>query len=185
MGQQMADTKRRKRKRLVLKEGDIFEFGVPDGRLGYGVIVMPNSGVPYVIILASLHQSRPSIAEIAGDQIALVGWTTDALIYHDRWRIVGHDFPRRIDIPFPNWKVGMEGKTYVTDVTGELIDEATPEEEGLLDYQFSRSAISYQNAFEALSGFNEWDESHEKITPAYARQRITRASPRAWPLRDN
>jgi len=167
-----------KRKRVRLKAGDIFELTVPDGRLGYGVVVMPGvlkgGGTPYIIILQSLHSSQPSLADLAGDEIALVGWTMDALVYHGRWRVVGHDYPARIDVPFPNWKVGRGGVTYVIDVMGEIIDEATAEEQELLDLQWSRAPIGFQNAFEAMHGFRNWDEHYDKLTAAYARKRMTR-----------
>jgi hypothetical protein len=157
-----------------LKAGDVFELEVPDGRLGYGVIVLPNSGAPYVIILRSLHRAQPTTAQLATDEIALVGWTMDALIYHGRWRVVGHDFPTRMDIPAPNFKVGMEGRMYVTDVTGDVLDEAAPDEADVLDYQFSRAPVAYQQAFEAMHGFGEWKDDYEKLTPSYARQRMSR-----------
>lgn len=166
----------KKRTRTKLRAGDVFELTVPDGRLGYGVIVVPGNGVPYIIILRSLHQSEPRIAELAGDEIALVGWTMDALIYHGRWRVVGHDFPRRIDVPFPNFKVGMEGRMYITDVSGKHLDEATADQVDLLDYRFSRAPIGFQAPFEALHGFGECREDFDKITPAYARQRMIRPS---------
>ena len=166
------------RKRVNLKEGDIFEFTVPDGRLGYGVIVTPGKlkggGVPYVIILASLHSSRPGIADLAGDQIALVGWTMDALVYHGVWRVIAHNFPKRIDVPFPNWKVALDGRIYVTDFEGEILDEATAAQTDLLDYRTSHAPIRFQRAFEALHGFGEWQDHYEKITLEYARKRMIR-----------
>ena len=166
----------KKPKSLKLKAGDVFELEVPDGRLGYGVVIFPNSGAPYIIILRSLHRAQPSRAQLAADEIALVGWTMDALIYHGRWRVVGHDFATRMDIPAPNFKVGIEGRMYVTDVTGVVLDEAALEEGDLLDYQFSRAPVAFQQAFEAMHGFGEWKDDYEKLTPSYARRRMIRPS---------
>jgi hypothetical protein len=168
-----------KRKIVKLSEGDVFELTLPDGRLGYGIIVkrgkLKGGGTPYIAILGSAHENRPSMEALARDEVAFAGWTTDALVYHGRWNVIAHDAPLP-SIPLPNFKVEMDDKLYVTDVDGELIDEATRAERELLDYQFSRSAIGFQDAFEALHGFGEWDTSYEKLTPAYARARVTRRS---------
>ena len=158
-----------------LKAGDVFEFDAPDGRLGYGAIIR-GGGVPFVIILKSLHDMRPTQEVISSDEIALVGWTMDAHVYHGRWRIIGHDFPERADIPFPNFKVRIGDDFYVTDVDGKPIDKATAEERALLNYQSSRAPIAYQKAFEALHGFGEWQESYKELTSNYARARMTRAA---------
>jgi len=165
------ETKRRKR--VSLKEGDVFEFTVADGRLGYGVIVLGGM-VPYVVILKNLWQSRPLLSELAEDEIALVGTTMDALVYHGRWVVVYSGFPIPTDVPFPNWRVQIDGVERTTDFEGERYWAMRPEEVGLLDYKFSRSPIAYQDALEAIHGLGEWREDYEKITPAYARQRITR-----------
>jgi hypothetical protein len=165
---------------VKLREGDVFELSLPDGRLGYGVIVkrgvLPSGGTPYMAIFRSAYDHRPDLAEIAKDEVALAGWTMDGLVYHGRWKVIGADFPIP-SIPFPNSKVEIDRKFYVVDVEGEVIGLATPHELDLLDYQFSRAPISFQDAFEALHGFGEWQDHFDKLTPAYARARITRPKP--------
>jgi hypothetical protein len=166
-----------RRKRVHLTEGDVFEFAVPDGRLGYGIIVkrggLPNGGTPYIAMFRSLFGARPDLNQLERDEVALAGWTMDGLVYHGRWNVIAHGLPLP-PVPFPNFKVEMEGKFYVTNVDGELLDEATPAELTMLDYQFSRAPIGFQDAFEALHGFGEWQDHYEKLTPAYSRARITR-----------
>ncbi|QTH19821.1 hypothetical protein HRJ34_15770 [Rhizorhabdus wittichii] len=166
------------RKRVKLAEGDLFELDVPDGRHGYGVIVkhggLKSGGTPYVAIFKSIHRERPELTELIREEVALAGWTMDALVYHGRWNVIAHSLPLP-NIPFPNFKVEMEGKFYVTDVEGELVGEATPAELELLDYKFSRAPIAFQMAFEALHGFGDWQERYEELTPAYSRARITRS----------
>lgn len=167
------------KKRVKLSEGDVFEFTLPDGRFGYGIIVkrgiLKGGGTPYIAIFSSAHNERPDRARLSNDNVALAGWTTDALVYHGRWNVIAHDSPQPT-VPFPNFKVEQGGKVYVTDVEGNFIDEATASERELLDYQFDQSPIGYQNAFEALHGFREWQDRYDKLTPAYAKTRITRPS---------
>ncbi len=105
--------------------------------------------------------------------MALQGWTTDALIYHDQWKVIEHGAPIPA-IQFPNFKVQSEGKFYVLDVEGEFIALATPRELELLNYRFSSTAGIFQDAFEALHGSGEWKEYFDKLTPAYVQSHITR-----------
>ena len=107
-------------KRVTLESGDVFEMPLADGKFGYGVIVH-GGGVPYVIVLRSIHAKRPELSELVDDDIALVGQTMDALIYHGRWSIVFRDYPTRADVPFPNWKVRIDGELVVTDFSGQQV----------------------------------------------------------------
>lgn len=177
----MTEAKATRRKRVRLTEGDIFEFTVPDGRFGYGIIVkrgvLTNGGTPYIAIFRSLHGERADLASLVRDEVVLAGWTMDALVYHGRWKVIAHDLPLPL-VPFPNFKVEIGGKFYLTDVEGQLIGEAKGAELELLDYQFSRSPIGYQNAFEALHGYSEWKASDDKLTPAYAKARMIQPSSR-------
>lgn len=161
-------------KRIKLKPGDVFEMPLADGRLGYGVIILSDI-TQYVIILRSIYQTRPELAALARDDIAFVGETTDALIHHGSWSIVFHDYPVRTDVPFPNWKVAVEGQTIVTNFSGRVLGPPLAKEAELLDFKFSRSPIAYQDALEALHRLQAWSESYEKLTATYAAARMTRA----------
>ena len=167
------------RKRIKLSEGDVFEFAVPDGRFGYGIILkrggLPNGGTPYIAIFRDVFDGRPDLDQFARQDVALAGWSMDALFHHGRWKIIARNAPLP-EVPFPNFKVAREGKIYVTDVDGQELGEATGTEANLLDYRFSRAPIGFQSAFEAIHGFKVWEEHYEKLTPAHAHVRITRAA---------
>ena len=97
----------------------------------------------------------------------------DALVYDGRWSVVGQGLSIP-PMPFPNFKVGMDGKLYATDVDGEPLGEATPRERDLLDHKWSCAPIRFQNAFEALHGFRDWEANYDQLTPDYSRARMTR-----------
>lgn len=166
-----------RRKRVNLRVGDLFEIPLPDGKFGYGIVVrqdgLSGGGTPYIAIFRLAYDQWPSVAEITSDGVPLQGWTTDALIYHDRWKVIERDAPVPA-IQFPNFKVESEGKFYVVDVEGDFIDLATPRELELLNHQFSSTAGIFQDAFEALHGFGEWKSHFDKLTPAYVQSHITR-----------
>lgn len=163
-----------KRKRVKLRQGDLFELSVSDGRLGYGLVIIPG-GVLYAAFFKSLHGSRPDIASLLADEIALVGTTMDSLFYHGRWSVIARDQPIPAAIPFPNWKVKIGGELRTTDFEGRTHWSMRPDEIELLDYKFSRAPLGYQDALEALNGLGEWQDSYDKLTPAYAARRVTRA----------
>lgn len=169
--------KTNRRKRIKLSEGDIFEMPLPDGKFGYGIILrrggLPGGGTPYIAIYHAVHSERQDASDIVCGKIAFAGWTTDSLIYHGKWTVIAGS-AQLPSVPFPNFKVAVEGKIHVTDVEGKLLGEATAAEQELLDYQFSRAAIFYQDAFEALNGFRKWDVNYEKLTPDYSAARVTR-----------
>jgi hypothetical protein len=163
-----------KKKRVKLLRGDLFEFSAENGRLGYGVITIP--GVAFhAAFMKTMHTARPAIDALLADDIALIGTTTDALFYHGHWAVIAHDFPLPKDIPFPNWKVGINGELRTTDFEGRRHWPMRPDELSLLDYKTSWSPGIFQKAIEALNGIGEWRESYEQLTPAYARLRVTRA----------
>jgi hypothetical protein len=164
----------RKAKHDSPKRGDVFEFRVSDGRLGYGVVVL-GGGTPYIAIFKPLFTEPPSTADLADEQIALVGETMDALFYHGRWVVVDEGFPIPSSISFPNWKVNANGVPHTTNFDGNTFLPMRPEEADLLDYRFSRAPIAYQTALEAMHGLAEWREDYERLTPAYPARRMTRS----------
>ena len=155
----------------------MFELSLPDGRLGYGIVVkrggLSNGGTPYVAIFSPAYECRPDIQEITSNDVVLQGWTMDALVYHGRWNVIGHNGTEPA-IQFPIFKVLIDGKIYVVDVEGKVIDLATSSEIDVLDHRFSSAPIIFQDAFEALHGFGEWKDHYDKLTPAYVQPRADR-----------
>jgi hypothetical protein len=163
-----------KRKRVKLRQRDLFEFSVTNGQLAYGMVIIPG-GVLYAAFFRGLHSSRPGIAVAVADEVALVGTTMDSEFYHGRWSVIAHDQPIPRAIPFPNWKVKIGEELRTTDFEGRNHWPMRPEEADLLDYKFSQSPLEYQDALEALNGLREWQVNYDKLTPAYAARRMTRA----------
>ena len=164
-----------RRKRGNLKVGDVFEMEMPDGRLGYGAILIARK-ILYVIVLRDLYEERPPMSALVSAPVALVGWTMDALIYHGRWKIAFRGYPDRSDIPYPNWKVEVSGALQTTNFAGDLLGPCRADEVDLLDFKFSYSPIVYQSALEAVHGLGEWKADYEELTPPLAFKRMTRAA---------
>ena len=137
-------------RRKKVSEGDLFELPAPDGRKGYGQIVI-SGDLLYVVIFEGLFEQGPPSCEDFAKKILLIGWTTDALIYHDRWKMVG-TCPDLRNIPFPNYKVKIENDIFVTDFDGKPIRKATPVETDLLDFRGGYSPAVFQDCLFAHHG---------------------------------
>jgi hypothetical protein len=80
----------------------------------------------------------------------------DALFFGRDWKVVGN-VARRADFIFPEYKVGMSGETWVTDIDGKLLRLATWEEAKTLSFKSSDSPISFEKAFKAYHGQLPWE----------------------------
>lgn len=154
-----------------LKQGDIFDIPSPDGRKGFGQIVVAGKTL-YVVVFLGLRMEAPTPTEIVGEDILLTGWTVDALIHHGRWSVVGNHQPRMERIPFPNYKVVMNGVECVRDFFDTTLRPATAKEAALLDHQTTVAPIRYQKAFLAHYGFGEWLPEFEPLMAKNVWQKV-------------
>ena len=161
----------RRTRSAKVKQGDIFEIPSPDGRHGYGQVIVGGTAF-YVAILAELYQGQPDLDEVLKGSVLLVGWTLDALIYHGRWKIVGNRPPISARVPFPSYKVRVKGMPHVHDFNGENYRPATAHDWELLDNKTIVSAIRYQNALLAHHGLEKWRDDYEELTVEHARRRV-------------
>ncbi len=164
-----------KGKRIPVREGDVFEFKAPDGRLAYCLIVV-GGGCPYAAFFRTLRAERPTMETLAQDEIALVGWTMDGSIYHGDWVKAGSLDVSGLAIPFPNFKVPQDQVQYVTDFKGRRLRAASEKEAELLDFQWSRSPDLFEDALFALNGLGPWKPYYEKSRFEYAAARSVETS---------
>lgn len=154
--------------RKKLRARDIFEIPASDGRRGYGQIVIPGT-VLYAIVFEELYAQQPVVSDIASGKVLLVGWTTDALIYHGKWRVIGSESVP-INIPFPNYKVSQRGRMMLTDFHGKPIRPVTRKEAELLDYKSSVSPAVLEDSLFVLHQLAS-GSVHEPLLLENARKR--------------
>jgi hypothetical protein len=153
------------------KPGDIFEIPLPDGAIGYGQVVLANR-VLYVIVFRKIYASRPDLSEIPTSGPALASWTTDALIHHGAWKIIGNAPVDVSTVPFPSHRVLIKGVHHVGDFDAKHFRPATEAEAALLDQRTSVSPMVLQNALAALHGRLPRDDSVDKLTVEYLAKRV-------------
>jgi hypothetical protein len=160
------------RKRSVrIRAGDIFEIPAPDGRRGYGQVIVGGT-VFYVVIFRELYHDPPDLDQLLKGELLLVGWTLDALIYHGKWKIVGNRSPISARVPFPSYIVRVKGVPHVRDFSGDTYRLATTEDWELLENKTTVAPIRYQNALLSHHGFGEWRSDYEALTIEHARRRV-------------
>lgn len=160
------------RKRSVkTRAGDIFAMPAPNRQSGYGQIIVGGS-VFYVAVFREIYDSPPDLDELLLSEILLAGWTLDALIYHGEWQVIGNRPPISDRVPFPTYKVRINGLPYIHEFTGKKRRPATPEYWELLDYKTTVAPIQYQNALLAHHGLGEWRDHYDEITIEHVRRRV-------------
>lgn len=160
-----------RRRSIRIRAGDIFEIRAPDGRHGYGQVIVGGTAF-YVVIFRELYADPPDLDQLVKGEFLLVGWTLDALIHHGGWKVVGNRSPISVRVPFPSYKVRVRGEPHVRDFNGENYRLATDQDWELLDNKTTVAPIRYQNALLAHHGFGEWRSDYEGLTVEHARRRV-------------
>jgi hypothetical protein len=146
--------------KLKLSAGDIFRFGDTENGWGYGQILRTDI-IQYVVVFEPIFGIEAKLEEIAASPLLLSGWTSDARFFSGDWQVVGNKALRHV--VFPEYKVGVSGDTWVTDVEGKLLRAATPEEAERLHFQTSHAPITFEDAFWAHHGKLPWDPWFDRL----------------------
>lgn len=150
--------------KLKLSTGDIFRFRVPRHGFGYGQILRTDI-IQYIAVFEPIFKSNAKLEDVSSSPLLFSGWTSDAKFFSGDWQVVGNVAPRRII--FPEYKVGVSGDTWATDVEGELLRPITPDEAEHLTFRTSHSPIAFEKAFGAYHGDLPWEERFDqlRVTP--------------------
>jgi len=160
-----------------VKTGDVFRIPIDDTRCAYGQVFLKNHTISQLYVgiyrpgLAA--ETTPDLDEICSSEIALVGGTTDARIYHGMWTIVGNRPPDLSRLPRPNFKVEAGGRTIVEDFDGRFIREATTADVQKYDNRWSRSPMAFELAMQALHGIGTWTSDYDRLTLQHALEQGT------------
>jgi hypothetical protein len=155
-------------KRVRLKAGDIFSFGLDAERLALGQVVEPKPFL-YIVVFRDPFPIDFSLADIRTDDILLCGRTMDALFFHDRWHVVGNLPVSEHAIPRPCSKIEQSGKRWISDFHGtRLLRRATASEWDRLDYLKSTSPITFERAFRAHHGLESGEHHYARLSIDHA-----------------
>jgi hypothetical protein len=146
-----------------LKIGDIFTIPVSDDKNGFGQIIkIPNKHNFIIIVFDGLYSGFewPSTNEIIQNKILFLGYTMDALFYHEYWNIIGNEFQNLEKIELPYFKLGTTTSTVIVDYKGDKVRKATKIEDENLSYLTVSAPICYELALKAYYKLEDWIEEY-------------------------
>lgn len=159
------------RRRLKLREGDVFSIPVDDeARVGYGQIVASwGEGHFYFAVFDGVYPADREIdleRHVAGP-LLLLALSLDALLFHGHWQVVGHVEVDEERIPWPAYKEGVlpPGAFEVVDARDRRRRMASAEEVERLPFRKVVAPIRVEKALRALIGNEPWDNDYETLRP--------------------
>lgn len=144
-----------------LKSGDLLSFPVSESNSGYGQILHSDI-IQYIVIFEPKLKRDISLDEVLSSLPLLQGWTMDARIWSGQWHLVGHARPIW-NIELFEFKLELEGRMWVTDLNGNRLRLATPDEVTKLKFHRSYSPIAFEKAFKAYHGLLPWEERFDSL----------------------
>ncbi|HYG29065.1 MAG TPA: Imm26 family immunity protein [Allosphingosinicella sp.] len=147
-------------KRIKISGGDIFRFSAGTDGYGYGQVLVTDI-IQYIVVFEPVFSSTATIEEVIREDRLLAGWSSDALMWHGQWLIVGNAPP--IDFTFPQYKIQIEGQTWVTDFKGKSLRLATTDEARDLRFHTSNAPITFERAFKAYHGLLPWKAHYDEL----------------------
>ena len=156
-----------KKKRLKLKEGDVFTIPIDGNTQGYGQIVKIPDKYSFIMVVFEGKWSKNdtvSIEAIINTPILFIGFTLDALLYHGRWVIIGNITSNLGLIVIPYYfKMGLPTESQqLINYKLEVLRMATQQESDLLYRHHGRSPIGYQKMLQAYYGIGDLDDEDIK-----------------------
>ena len=154
----------RTRGRRGVRPGDVFAVPLGDGRFALGQVFARQDPILYLGAFSGAATELGSVKpdEVVGRELVLGGNFLDSPFSRGDWPILGNA-PVRGGIPFPCYKVRVEGKDYLETWDGRRHREATPEELEWLENRTDRSPAILSNALKALHGLADWAPRYERL----------------------
>jgi len=151
---------------MKLRIGDIFTIPVTEEGTGFGQIVnIPNRNNFIICVFEKIYSGRewPSMSEIANDKILLLGYTMDAKIYRNDWKIIGNETSTLPNINLPFFKLGTPPDYNLVDFKGMFLRKINKELFNKLDYLTVVAPIRYENALKAYHQLTEWRKDFDNL----------------------
>lgn len=149
-----------------LTEGDIFNIPIDENEVGYGQIVKIKSHNFLMIVFKGLWRKNEdiNISEIVSNEVLFMGYSIDAKLYHNHWKIVGSYTENLDKIELPLFRLGTPpDEIYILDHKGDKIRKCSVDEFELLDYQKIISPVRYEKALKAFYNKDHWHDDYEVL----------------------
>ena len=155
-------------KKIELKEGDVFSIPLGNGEIGFGqIIVFPDKSTMIICVfdIKSDNDNNIDIEIICSSPIIFLGYTTDAKLYHQDWKIVGNYNKNIEEVVLPYNKIGVPpDNIFIANYKGQNLKEINEDIFNKLSYETNIAPIRYENALKAYYKLQEWnDDLYDKL----------------------
>lgn len=151
---------------LKLIEGDCFPISKEEVGIGQ-IIKMPNK---YSFIMG-VYDCKLNVNEVAlidniiKTPLIFMGYSNDAKLYHNDWKVIGNSTSNFPNILLPYYRLGVPpNDIYLVNYMGLKLLPIDESVFNKLSYQTEIAPIRYENALKAYYGLQEWiDDDYNKI----------------------
>jgi Immunity protein 26 len=151
---------------MKLKVGDIFTIPVSDEKTGFGQIInIPNKNNFIIAVFEKVYTGKewPGLDEIITDRILFLGYTMDAKLYHEHWKIIGNDSSNVSKVKLPYFKLGTPPDMQIINYKGDRLRKASKDEFNSIDYKTVLAPVEYEIALKAHHKLEEWEEGFNEL----------------------
>ena len=157
-----------------IKSGDIFAIPLDERRIAYGqVLLHRRHNYPiYIVVFRPLWpaDATPSVEEILSSDPTLLGGS----IWPQKWTVFAHASPDLDQFPWPHFVCRFDGHCVVEDFHGQVIRNATPEDERFYGCRSTHSPTTYENALKAIHELGQWSDRNADLTFEHVLSRAAR-----------
>ena len=151
---------------MKIKPGDIFTIPISHEKNGFGqIIVIPNKSNFIIAVFEKVYTGHewPSLKEIIDGNILFLGYTMDAVLYHNCWKIIGNESSNLGKIRLPYYRLGTPPDCKLVDYKGNVIGKIDNEKFKKLSYQEVVAPVRYENALKAYYEIEEWRGDYDQL----------------------
>jgi hypothetical protein len=156
----------------TIKAGDLLSIPVDEQRIAIGHVVDPGQ-VFYLCVYLPLFAADQPIPDLHGTEIALVGRTSDELVWHGRWKIIGRQ-QVPADVPRPPHVVGTAQGLRLRTFAGEDMGPASEDDLAVHGYESSVSNIKFAKVMRHIHGIEPYPDDWSGISYRLAGERAAR-----------
>jgi hypothetical protein len=157
----------------TLKSGDLLSIPVDKNLIAIGHVVDEGQEL-YLCVYQPLFSSDERELNISGLQVALVARTSDELVWHGRWMVIGHQDPPT-NIPRPFYVIDTPDGLRLKDFHGTDVRQATESDLAFYGRNFSVSNIKFAKIMRHIHGIEPYPSDFTRITYDFASARTAAA----------
>jgi hypothetical protein len=157
----------------TLKAGDLLSIPVDEDRIAIGHVIDQGQEI-YLRVYQPLFSVGEVVPDLSNIEVALIARTTDELIWHGRWTVIGWQEPPA-NVPRPPYVVDTPGGLRLRTFHGGDLRPADEQDLATFGRQFSISNIKFCRVMRHIHGIEPYPDDFSRITYSVACKRAALA----------